>query len=83
MLQFDWTITLGNLISTVAMLMAFVGGAYRLVNNHFAHFGVQVTRLETALQQHVDLCNTQFASLDKDIRELRDWTIVMRGRRPK
>lgn len=64
-MQFDWTITLGNLLSTVIMLVAFVGGAYRFIMNHLQHFE--------------DRISIRFDAVDKDIRELRDWTIVMRS----
>lgn len=97
MFQFDWTITLGNVLSTVMLLLAFVGGAYRFVFNHIEHMRDQMARdVKAAKEQlaaHVDEAKTQvahlgeavnrrFDSMDKDIRELRDWTIVMRGQKP-
>ena len=80
------------------MLLAFVGGAYKFIYNHIAHMQAQMTRnvdaarlqiegLAADLRSHMveekDYFNRQFDSLQKDIRELRDWTIVMRGKRTK
>ncbi len=96
---FDWTISLGNILTTVFVLIGFVGGAWKFVYNHIEHLRAELlqralevkTDLELAqekamerLNQHARdeyaLFSTRFDSLDKDIRELRDWTIVMRGK---
>lgn len=57
MFQFDWTITLGNLLSTVVILCMVIGGAYRFVYNHLQHWQDEI--------------RARLDKVDLDIRELR------------
>ena len=63
--QFDWTVTLGNLLSTVVILFMFVGGAYRFVYNHLKHWQEQI--------------NMRFDKVDLDVRELREFAFRQRN----
>ena len=73
-LQFDWTISLGNIISVIVMVGAFVGGAYKFVLNHLEHLEL---RLKHLFDEQDQRNKTAFGSLEGDIRELRSWIIQL------
>ena len=73
-LQFDWTISLGNIISVIVMVGAFVGGAYKFVLNHLEHLELTLKHL---LDEQDQRNKTAFGSLEGDIRELRSWIIQL------
>lgn len=78
--HFEWSISLGNILTTLFLLLSFIGGAYKFVYNHMEHLAAE---MRAALRAHEEKEMAMFAqrfdAVDKDIRELRDWTIVMRG----
>ena len=80
-MTFDWTISLGTLLSTITLLIAFVGGAWHLVTNHVKHLVSELkaellaheARETTFVAERFAMISTSLERLEKDIRELRDW----------
>jgi hypothetical protein len=79
-MTFDWTITLGNILSTITILIGGLGVTYKMVTNHLIHLE---TELKTAAaevkrellaraEQQTQYLNQRFDSLERDTRELRD-----------
>ena len=64
--HFDWTITLGNLLSIAVIALMFGGGVFRLLANHISHF-------ETRINLRFDAVNQRFNALEADVRQMRDW----------
>lgn len=53
------------MVGTISILLTLGFAWHRMISNHLMHLKEEL--------------NIRFDNIDKDIRELRDWTIVMRG----
>jgi len=80
MVQFDYTVTLGNVLTTLTLLSAFVGGAWKLIANHLNHLEKKIVEtaatVKTSISEHQELelqfFNQRFTTIETDIREIRE-----------
>ena len=61
---FEWTITLGNVLSAVWVALTAGFAVYKIIANHIVHMEERISE--------------RFNSLETDIRQLRDWVLVAR-----
>lgn len=81
-MSFDWTISLGSLLSMAAMVITVIGSLYRVVTNHLKHLS---EKFDMALRSHTaqeqEFLSQRFDSIETDIRQLRDWVVAIRDKR--
>jgi len=65
LIQFDWTINVSVILSTLTLLGSVGFAWYRVVTNHIAHFREEIT--------------ARFDRVDIDIRELRGFVFPPRS----
>ena len=63
-MTFEWTITLGNVLSAVWVALTAGVAVFKIITNHIHHMEERI--------------NQRFTGLETDIRQLRDWVLVAR-----